>query len=77
MTGWDGKFDLQLLSQCGSMYNCLSRSVPEIHWHVAGTLSKQATKPNLGTVSILRDAGSKHSALFLKTEVPHGVSPIS
>ena len=32
--------DLQLLSQCGSTYNCLSRSVPEIHSHVAGTLSK-------------------------------------
>ena len=25
------KFDLQLLSQCGSAYNCLSRSVPEVH----------------------------------------------
>ena len=23
--------------------NCLSRSVPEIHWHVAGTLSNQPT----------------------------------
>ena len=34
--GWDGKFDLQLLSQCG-------RSVLEIHSHVAGTLSKQQT----------------------------------
>ena len=28
---------------CGSTYNCLSRSVPEIHWHVAGTLSNQQT----------------------------------
>ena len=35
--------DLQLPSQCGSTYNCLSRSVPEIHWHVAGTSSKQPT----------------------------------
>ena len=35
--------DLQLLSQCGSTHNCLSRSVPEIHSHVAGTLSKQPT----------------------------------
>ena len=43
LTGWDRKFDLQLLSQCGSMYNCLSRSISEIHWHVAGALSKQAT----------------------------------
>ena len=35
--------DLQLLSQCGSTQNCLSRSVPEIHSHVAGTLNKQAS----------------------------------
>ena len=35
--------DLQLLSQCGSTYSCLSRPVPEIHQHVAGTLSKQPT----------------------------------
>ena len=25
------------------MSNCVSRSVPEIHWHVAGTLSSQST----------------------------------
>ena len=37
------KFGLQLLSQCGSTSNCLSRSVPEIHLHVAGTLSKKQT----------------------------------
>ena len=30
-TGWDGKFELQLLLQCDSTYNCLRRSVPEIH----------------------------------------------
>ena len=41
MTGWDRKFGLQLISQCGSTYNCLSRSVPEIHSHVARTLSSQ------------------------------------
>ena len=40
MTGWDRKFDLQLLSQCGSMF---SRSVPEIHLHAAGMLSNQGT----------------------------------
>ena len=34
------QFDRQLLSQCGSMYTSLSRSVPEIHKHVAGTLSR-------------------------------------
>ena len=35
--------DLQLLSQCGSTYTCLSRSVPEIHLRVAGTLNNQPT----------------------------------
>ena len=47
VTGWDGKFGLQLLSQCGSTETCLCRSVREIHWHVAGTLSNQPTnKPS-------------------------------
>ena len=31
VTGWDKKFDPQLLSLCGSTSNCLSRSVPEVH----------------------------------------------
>ena len=31
VTGWDRKFDLQLLSQCGSTYTCRSRFVSEIH----------------------------------------------
>ena len=39
--------DLQLLSQCGSTCNCLSRSAPEIHSHVAGTLSNQPTNISL------------------------------
>ena len=43
VTGRDRKFDLQLLSQCGSMHNCLNRSVSEIHQRVAGTLSSQQT----------------------------------
>ena len=43
VTGRGREFNLQLLYQCGSTYNCLSRSVPEIHSHVARTLSKQAT----------------------------------
>ena len=34
---------MQLLSQCGSMLKCLSRSVPEIHLRAAGTLSNQQT----------------------------------
>ena len=43
VTGWDEKLDLQYLSHCGSTYNFLSRSVPGIHSHVAGTLRKQAS----------------------------------
>ena len=31
------------VSQCGSTYKCLSRSFPETHLRVAGTLSKQPT----------------------------------
>ena len=31
VTGWGRKLDLQLLSQCGSTHDCLSRSFPEIH----------------------------------------------
>ena len=41
LTWWDRWFDLQLLSQCGSTYNCLSRSVPRKHHYVAGVLSNQ------------------------------------
>ena len=43
LSGCDRKFDLQLLSQCGSSYNCLLGSVNEIHLHVAGGLSNQNT----------------------------------
>ena len=32
VTGWDSKFDLQLLSQRGSTQNCQSRSVHETHF---------------------------------------------
>ena len=31
VTGRDRKFDLQLLSQCGSRYTRLSKSDPEVH----------------------------------------------
>ena len=46
---WLRYFDLQLLSQCGSTYNCQSRSVYEIHQDVSGALSKQPTnnKPDI------------------------------
>ena len=43
-----GEFDLQLLSQCGSTYSRLSRSVPEIHKLVVGTLSNQQTTCQYG-----------------------------
>ena len=56
VTGWGRKLDLQLLSQCGGTWNCLSRSVPEIHSHVAGTLSNQPTnnllRPLLASLTI-------------------------
>ena len=47
VTGWGGTLDLQLLSQSGSTYNCLCRSVPEILSPVAGTLSKQQQRITL------------------------------
>ena len=34
VTGWDKKIDLLLLSQRDNLYNCLSRSISEIQWHV-------------------------------------------
>ena len=52
LTGWDSKFDLPRLSQCGSTYNCLSRSVPEIHWRVAGTLRDQKTTTTTTTTRL-------------------------
>ena len=49
MIVWNGKFGLQILSLCGSAHNCLSRSVPGTHLHVAGLLCNQER-----TVSQLR-----------------------
>ena len=40
VTGWGRKFDLLLLSQCGSALNFRSSSNPEIHYYV-GCTSKQ------------------------------------
>ena len=60
VTGRDSKFDLQLLSQCGSTYNDLSRFVPEIHQHVAETLSNQLTTT----------AGSFAQEIFKKKSAP-------
>ena len=37
----DRMIELQYLSQCGSTYNSLSRSFPEVHLHVAEMLFKQ------------------------------------
>ena len=33
--------DLQFLSQFANAHSCLRRSIPEIHWHVAGMLSNR------------------------------------
>ena len=47
VTGRDRTFDLRL-SQCGNTYTCLSRSVPEIGSHVAGTMiNQQSSYSNL------------------------------
>ena len=43
VSGRGGRSDLQLQSQCGSTYTCLSRCVPEIHRHAAGALRHQST----------------------------------
>ena len=40
VTECDKKFDLQLLSQCGSTCTCPSRSVPYIHQLVAGDVKQ-------------------------------------
>ena len=65
MAGGDRKFNLQLLSQCGCTYSCLSSLVPEIHYHVAGMLSKQATNKHGSTLlyAICMDIGG------------HGITP--
>ena len=39
VTGWHRQCELQLLFQCYSIYYCLNRSVPEIHYHVVGKFS--------------------------------------
>ena len=62
---WVRKFDLQLLSQCGSRYSCLSRSVTEIHQHVAGTLINQPTilptLEHLGCLVVRCPSWEKHA----------------
>ena len=47
VTGWERKFDMQLLSRWGSTFNCLRRSVPEIHMPVAETLSNNQPPPTI------------------------------
>ena len=56
-TGQDRQFALQLLSQSRSKYHCLSRSVPEIHPHVAGTLSNQPPTTICLSMCVLSLAG--------------------
>ena len=49
VTEWDKKFDLKLMPQCCTTYNCLSRSVPEIYsacyWDVKKPASKHQFPP--------------------------------
>ena len=45
---------MQLLSQCGSTDSCLTSSVPEILWFVAGMLSKQPAKNNNSIVQCMK-----------------------
>ena len=60
----------QLLSQCGSsIYNCLIRSVPDIHRHVAGTLNYQQT-PVRYSVFIKPAYGSRREDLALNQSIP-------
>ena len=49
------ELDLQLLSQCDSMHNCRSRSIPVLHQLVAGTPSKPpATTTTLKVIVLFR-----------------------
>ena len=81
-TGWPGdsilwlgeveKFDLQLLSQCGSTYNCLSSSVPEIYEHVARMLSNQqkpTTNQAIVTTTIPKCITFRHYSATLITRI--------
>ena len=57
------KFGMQLLLQCGSTYNCLCRSVSEIHSHVAGALSNQPTNKLLNLLRCVFHRGLKGEVL--------------
>ena len=46
--------DSQLVTQRGSTYNYFSRSVPEIHKPVAGTLDKQAANKCFLPVTVVQ-----------------------
>ena len=61
-----GEVCLQLLSQCGSTCNCLSRSVREIHYHFVWVVSNQHT---ITTASLQWEQGleSKANELKIKT----------
>ena len=44
---YDRRFDFKALTWCGCTYNCLSRSVPEIHFASASTLNDQETNKQM------------------------------
>ena len=62
------------MSQCGSTHRCLSRSVREIHKHVAGTLSHQTTAwpYQQGTMPFICSAEQKP---FCQTDQKRHLSP--
>ena len=67
------KKDPQIPSQCGRTYTSLSRSVPEINQHVAGTLSRSVPEINqhvAGTLSRSVPEINQHVAGTLSISVP-------
>ena len=63
---------MQLLSQCGSTCNCLNKSVPEIHSHVAGTLSNQPTNKQTSEEPQGFVTNQHNAALSADVSVSHG-----
>ena len=55
LTGWDSKFDLQLLSEWGSKYSGVNRSILEISWHVALTLSNNLLQQDPSSSHVFLD----------------------
>ena len=73
MSGGDSKLGLQLMSQCGSMYNCLLRSVPDIYF-VTWTSSNQGSEhTNIPKESVVLFFFCGFVFCFVFVFVPHGL----